>query len=377
MLTEIEVKNFRGIRSLEMNDLGRITLVGGRNGVGKTALLEALWTLGTSDLPAELTELIGELRGLPTMGPYSGFHDLFFDYDIGNRIRIAARNDREVKSEWALEVFLEGRRQIDVFRADNPNQPNSASMERLARPQFESETQIVFKYHHNDGYEYNSRAWWFQELVYVGTAIQPRWRIRQERNKPIPDEDRVKAWLISVMDRENLHSLASLFSDAQLQGGIGKILPLLRLLEPRLEELTLITINNVPVIHARLKGVQRLTPVQLLGEGLNRVLGFALWISEVSGGILLIDEIENGLHYRVQEEMFSLLLKLAKAFDVQIIATTHSRECINAAHHALNRDGQEELAYYRLDNRVGEGVKAYHFDAEMLETSIEFGMEPR
>lgn len=42
MLTEIEVKNFRGFRSLKMNDLGRITLVGGRNGVGKTALLEAL-----------------------------------------------------------------------------------------------------------------------------------------------------------------------------------------------------------------------------------------------------------------------------------------------------------------------------------------------
>ena len=91
---------------------------------------------------------------------------------------------------------------------------------------------------------------------------------------------------------------------------------------------------------------------------------------------MLIDEIENGLHYRVQEEMFSLLLKLAKAFDVQIIATTHSRECINAAHHALNEREKREFAFYRLDRR-GEEVRAMSYDNEMLDTSIEFGMEIR
>ena len=92
MLTEIEVKNFRGFRSLKMNDLGRITLIGGKNGVGKTALLEALWIFSGSDLP-ELSERINALRGLPALGPDSVFQDMFFDYDIGSRIKIAARGD--------------------------------------------------------------------------------------------------------------------------------------------------------------------------------------------------------------------------------------------------------------------------------------------
>ena len=57
------------------------------------------------------------------------------------------------------------------------------------------------------------------------------------------------------------------------------------------------------------------------------MLGLVLSMSEASGGLLLIDEIENGLHHSVQEEVFSMLLELAKSFDVQIFATTHSEEC--------------------------------------------------
>ena len=55
------------------------------------------------------------------------------------------------------------------------------------------------------------------------------------------------------------------------------------------------------------------------------MLGLVLSMSEASGGLLLIDEIENGLHHSVQEEVFSILLDLAKSFDVQIFATTHSK----------------------------------------------------
>ena len=146
--------------------------------------------------------------------------------------------------------------------------PTAANAEPI---RLESETEIVFKYRHNDGVENTSRAWWFEEPS-NGTR-----GIRLQRMNPVPYQNRLIAWFVSAMHRENLHSLATVFSDTQLQGGIGKILPLVRLLDPRLEELTLITINNMPVIHARLKGVRRLMPVQLLGEGVNRVLGLPCW----------------------------------------------------------------------------------------------------
>lgn len=372
MLTHIEVKNFRGFHSLKMNELGRITLVAGKNGVGKTALLEALWILSGPDLP-ELSERINGLRGLPSLGPDSVFQDMFFDYDIESRIKIAARGDWKEDSMRALEIFLQERRQIDAIRADDSNQSNSTAIERLTRPQFESETEIVFKYKHDNEQEYISRAWWVADQLmpagFAGPALAGE-GIVQERQAV---RNRATSTFIPAVRRDSLQAIASRFSAAQLQGHVDKILALINLLEPRLKELTLITIKDVPVIHAYLEGMRRPIPTQLLGEGLNRMLGFALSMDQASGGMMLIDEIENGLHHSIQEEVFSVLLSLAKAFDVQIIATTHSRECIVAAHKALNKEGHREFAYYRLD-RVGEEVKAVSYDVEMLDTSIEFGM---
>ena len=112
MLTDIEVKNFRGFPSLKMNNLGRITLIGGKNGVGKTALLEALWMLGAPDLPSELTQRMGELRGLPASGPAFMFHDMFFDYDPDSRIKIAAQGRLE-RAFFARAGNLSSRKAAD------------------------------------------------------------------------------------------------------------------------------------------------------------------------------------------------------------------------------------------------------------------------
>ena len=68
MLTELTVTNFRNLKDVSLENLGRITLIAGKNGVGKTALLEALWLLSGPDLP-ELSTRLNAFRGLPVTGP--------------------------------------------------------------------------------------------------------------------------------------------------------------------------------------------------------------------------------------------------------------------------------------------------------------------
>ena len=75
-------------------------------------------------------------------------------------------------------------------------------------------------------------------------------------------------------------------------------------------------------------------------------------------------------------DVFPTLLELARTFDVQVLATTHSAECIAAAHKALKEADQHEAAFYRLQRTNGE-IKAVGFDREMLETAIEHRMEVR
>ena len=51
MLTSFTVANFRNLECVTLDPLGRITLIAGKNGVGKTDLIEALWLFGGPDIP--------------------------------------------------------------------------------------------------------------------------------------------------------------------------------------------------------------------------------------------------------------------------------------------------------------------------------------
>ena len=369
MLTSLTVTNFRNLKSVALERLGRLTLISGKNGTGKTALLEALWLFSGSDLP-ELVTRVSTFRGIPMLGPESTFHDIFRNFDIGSYIGIRADGDWD-SFPRKLDIYLQDHQQVDTIRSDALERAN---IERLTRPQTEGEFEIVFKYQHDNGNEYISRAWWVAEQMPVGPgAALTGESIRQERQAV---HNRANSVFMAAVHREDLQAIASKFGRFQLEGMDEKILKFIRPLEPRLRGLTLIPINNIPVIHAYIDDMDRPIPVQLLGEGLNRILGLVLSIGEVRGGLLLIDEIENGLHHSVQEEVFSTLLDLAKAFDVQIFATTHSDECIRAAHRVLKEHGQQELAFYRLERVNGE-AEAVSFDDEMLETAIDFNMEIR
>ena len=375
MLTSLTVKNFRNLRSVTLERLGRLTLIGGKNGVGKTALLEALWLLSGPDLP-ELSARINVLRGFPTLSPDTVFHDIFCYYDTQKRITITANGD------WGnlprkLEIYLQRRQHIDAIHS---NVLEGSGVELMTRPQDQGEFELLFEYHHSNRKKYVSRAWWVSEqLMPVGPGPVPgliNEGIRQERQ---PVNDRPSSTFIAAVYREDIQSVAAKLGKVQLSGEESKILSLINPMEPTLKGLTTITIRNTPVIHAYIEGIRRPMPVQLLGEGLNRMLGLALSMNEASGGLILIDEIENGLYHRVQEEVFSTLLNLAEEFDVQIFATTHSGECIRAAHRALAKQdcqNKEAFVFHRLDRIEGE-IEVASYDNEMLDTAEEFNMETR
>ena len=367
MLTKLTISNFRNIESLTLDPLGRITLIAGKNGVGKTAVLEALWLLSGPDLP-ELGGRVSAMRGLPTFGREYIFRDLFRNFDSGKSIKIAANGD------WGshlrkLEICLQGHEQFDVF---DPKVLASGKTEPLSVSSVEDNNEIVFKYRHDDGTDYISRAWWAAEHV---TPVTHRGGstgvgIRQESH-PIPG--RPSSAYLPVLSRDDPETIATRLGKLQLQGDEAMIMSLILPIEPRLERLILISIENTPVIHAHLRGMTRPVPVHLLGEGVNRMLRLGLAMNEVRGGMLLVDEIENGLHHKIQKKVFATLGKLAEVFDVQIVATTHSGECIRAAHWALESRSEYEFAYHRLDVHDGN-VVAVGYDREMLDTAIEFNM---
>jgi AAA15 family ATPase/GTPase len=97
-------------------------------------------------------------------------------------------------------------------------------------------------------------------------------------------------------------------------------------------------------IKVRLTHFNRPIPLEKLGNGLFHILQIAIKMISAQGGFLLIDEFENGLHYSIQEKVWLLLFEMAEKLNIQIFATTHSKDCI------------ESFAKVAIENKSIEGI---------------------
>lgn len=120
-------------------------------------------------------------------------------------------------------------------------------------------------------------------------------------------------------------------------------------------------------------------PFTQLGQAFSRALQIYCEIFANQPKIILIDEIENGLYHEGLEDYWSGLLEILEDQDVQLFATTHSRECMEAAHRAAKKRAEYPLRYLRLDRKVDAPSKVVGstFAGEEMQTAIDSNFEMR
>jgi hypothetical protein len=109
---------------------------------------------------------------------------------------------------------------------------------------------------------------------------------------------------------------------------------------------------------------------------MRHLLMIALLLVSARGGVLLIDEMDTGLHYTVMVDLWRLVFKMAEKLDVQVLATTHSLDCITAFSEAWSEAKESDGLYLRL-RRKGEQIRTVIYTAEELRIAIEQGIEVR
>ena len=164
------------------------------------------------------------------------------------------------------------------------------------------------------------------------------------------------------------------YSELEVNGEAEGVLEILKSVEPELKRLAVVSAMQAPSIYADV-GIGRLIPIQLLGDGMSRVLSLALAIASAPEGTVLVDEIENGIHHSVMEKVWKAIGAFAHEYDVQLFATTHSYECIGAAYRAFEADEEDELRLFRIQRNKDGEYKAVKFDRERIGAAIEFNME--
>lgn len=113
-----------------------------------------------------------------------------------------------------------------------------------------------------------------------------------------------------------------------------------------------------------------------MGEGMNRMFGIALALVNAKDGMLLIDEVDTGLHYSVLPDLWRLIFEVAHRLNVQVFATSHSWDCIQAFQQAADANTEEEGMLIRLEHRDGDVVPVM-FDERKLNIAAREQIEVR
>jgi hypothetical protein len=356
MFQRFTVKNFRCFNTLRLDPLARVNLIAGMNNTGKTALLEAI-QLHDHPNDFELPLLINKARGIqePKRSAADVCAWLFHDRNPAAGAEMSSEDDLGITrslSVWLLDAVTAGERFPEAER-----QLRSSFRPDLTDPHL---PRLVLRYQQAQD----------AERVSIGVL----------EGRSLPSMSARLPWTIPSIYLSSAAPSAE--QDVQYFGELeaakrqDEILPALRKLEPRLQRLSLIPLAGEPVLHGEIDGLPRLVPVPFMGEGLRRLLSFLLAIGNCPDGVVLIDEIENGLHYSVLKTVWQALAHAARRNRVQVFATTHSWECIWAAHRAFKEDGSYDFRYHRLDRRE-KTIVLKSLDERMLDAVEKTDLEIR
>ena len=367
MYTSFHIKNFRGFEDFELNDLARINLIAGRNNVGKTALLEALFIFSNPINP-ELTLAVNALRGMKQFRVEFGkwqtrtpWDTLFPNFNTSHQIELDGTHGK--LGHWQLYISIVEdidelatigtiSTQSDVDQEDNGSYRTdifASDVVRVIKMEVVRKDNAVSKHYmaiDNQGTRHS-----------IPTPILPEYQ-----TVFVPSRER--------LDRED----ANRFSDLKRQRNTDLLLKALQIIESRIEDLDFLSDG----IYGEVKGLEQLVPLSTMGDGVTRLMSLILAISHAPGGVVLIDEIENGLHHTVQIDVWKAIAKAAREFDVQIFATTHSLEMIRAAHEAFRDQEPYDFRLHRLDRSTKTGeIYATTYDKESMEAAVELSAEVR
>ena len=342
-LNSFKVGHYRGIDGLCLPNLTRANLITGSNGVGKTALLEAMWLftgrynsllLWNAHVQRSLDQVINPVAELTkdevdisgTEGGILQRYQVAFDQHLDNPDRVITRGADEIPQLPLVGVLnskLDGR---------------NMHGKRVAH---QTPAGIVM---HTVGQTQERAA-----CIIEGTG-----------------------WLLDV-NNEYL----TRYSELVRRGHKKDLKDALGLVLPKVEDVEILTNESGRSYVSALTTSGARLPLKDLGAGIVRLFRLYLSFFTARNGMVYFDEIENGIHYSVLSTLWERVHLWMNTWNVQVVATTHSAECIDAAIAAFEGNPQD-LSIHQLYIEGGtRELKVNTFTGELLEGARELYLEVR
>ncbi len=367
MLRELTIENYRCFEKLHVKDLAQVNLIVGKNNVGKTSFLEAVYLYVSHGGPKEFLALLSarELTYEPII--YSEEISANNYYPLDNIFRISNHNPQQSKN-FSIDSDNIFKLEASLAKWDGNRQELTSKL----RPGF----QLEFLISRKD----NPHAFPREVVVFVLSPTM----ILDSASFSIPvleDFDQnTFAKPHHLIDARGLgfEALRKLWDEIILTSEEDEVKEAMKILVKDLDRIGFVgNQHSLSGIKIRLKGQSNPIPLSSFGDGMRRILGIAVSLSNAKSGYLIIDEIDTGLHYKAQTDMWRVVLETAKRLDVQVFASTHSWDCISAFQSAMEEMDDPSIGkLIRLDAR-GDQLRAVEYKAEELEIAVSHGIEVR
>ena len=349
----IEIKNFRGIDHLRIDDFSRVNVFLGQNNSGKTSVLECLlMVMGMSN--PDLPQNINSVRARN----FSGFADLAYIF----------RNlDIHVKPEIAAELFDATKRNLTLsmdYVFDQKSQPNyqNGQIPTSETKTFLNTLRMYFEIEGQEGKGlYDSSITVNQEGYVTGKKVAEGYLeknsvafLSADLSAGNPAKD-----LVELAKRKRKDVVA-----AYLQN-----------FDPRISAVEIL--NNVAYVS--LEGIEQLMAINMMGDGMRRFLNIVSAAANPTNNIILIDEIDNGLHYSAYKKLWEAIFALATNTNKQVFITTHSKETLYYLNEMLQEapDYKPDMRLYTLERTIKKGMQAYMLTHEGLRGACDNDIELR
>jgi hypothetical protein len=343
----LEIRQFRVFDSLKIEQLGHVNLILGKNNIGKSTLLEALYLYANMGSPRIIRKIL-DARDEPYSSEYTSlaepdFSNLFYNYPNFDIPQESIHIGRINAPDSALTLS---------FAWDNSRQNYSTPSLAIKLGAFNLSLPL------EKPFDEVNKIW--------------------EANRKKKSDSALTTPCVFIpsrgLDKEILHSL---WEKISLTDAKQDVIEALRIIEPNIDDFDFISKKNeTPSFRISRRGYKGAIPIKAMGDGMNRLVGLSMALSCTKDGILLVDEIENGIHWSVLPDVWKFIVKVAKRLNVQVFATTHSNDCLKVFYMGTKDDDSIDGLAVRIEKRGG----AFHaeiFDEQRLAIIVKERIEIR
>jgi hypothetical protein len=348
MISSLSIKNFRCFKAVELRDLGRFNVIVGESGSGKTALIEALYLPGNG---AGVPVVYRGNRGM-VVPAFSAakqdyealFSDLFF----------------RLSTEFPIEIKLTGS-YGNLRKAEISFQPLT---ERPLLPESELKgdviTDKIFTFHTIDADKQQSD----QQVNLLGSI------------NSVGKHKEANIGFFSSSGSGNGQVLAQMLSAIRINNQEEKIEKAMRELFPQISNLSPELTGGFAEIYCKVAGMPKKVPLTLVSNGITKALAMLLFIATHPGGVVLFDEIENGIYYKTLPNLWAVMIQFCVELDVQVFASTHSKELLEKLAPLIEKR-ENEFRLIRTEGNDDGSHGARIFKGANFAAALETGTEVR